>query len=377
MSPTARALVQRGLNTQLAEALHRDGYTLAKLRTLPRQALDELGILRSCQEAIIDGRPPIPQGTLHELLYKSRNTCCVCHDRSRGVVVHHIVPWAKSRNHDINNLVVLCSLCHDKAHTTKELTRELTPQQLRHHKKEWLAESQRARTSALFSPRSFSINAGFWDYFNRQRLVDCASSSQIDLESLPGYDDFVATDGQGLDLPFRVASKPRRGGDDDCSFLASLLRAVCERHDWIDLAGIWSRTQIRSMLIPNMLIALTSNHRFKPAGGPACGPGQSCTGYYTRQGIRMEFTFDLWDCTSSSSYSHHLRGQWICTSLGFVRSVSHSGGKLLIQSTCLAIGTGFTEYSGGTPAVAYTHGDAGDDWEESVNDETIHQESPA
>ena len=361
MNRTVKALVQRGFDTHLAESLHRDGYTLGKLQRLSGEDLDSLGIASACQEALAGRRPPIPEETLHDLLYHSSQICCVCHRPERGIVVHHIIPWAESLSHDEQNLIVLCPLCHDEAHTVRELTRTITPQQLRHHKEEWQEEVRRAATKALFTVSSSSILGGYWDYFNRQRLLDCANNLEIDLASIPGFAALPTGDRDLLDQSFRWAGTLRCGKDNEYSFFAGLLRVICEDHDWIDLDRVWTRSQIRSLLRPNTLVTLTANHRFKRGGGPEHGPGQTRTGYFVQGGIGLEFAFDAWECTSSSSYSHHLAGRWICTSLGLVRSVTQPGGCLRINSTCLAIGTGFTEYMGRTPTVAYTHGRLGEE----------------
>jgi hypothetical protein len=75
---------------------------------------------------------------MNKLLFESRYTCCVCRDRSRKIIVHHIHKYSDSRSHAEDNLVVLCLNCHGEAHTTRELQLNLTPERLREHKKQWL-----------------------------------------------------------------------------------------------------------------------------------------------------------------------------------------------------------------------------------------------
>ena len=369
MNPTVKALIERGCDTQLAESLHRGGYTLRKLRTLDTQALDRLGMSSSCQEALAGKRPPIPEDTALTLLLRNAHTCCICHDRTRGVVIHHIDPWAQSQNHAEDNLAILCPVCHDKAHSKKELTRDLTPAQLRQHKIVWEADVRRAATQALFTIKKTNVLGGVWDFFNRQRLLDCASALGVNLSALRGYRSLADDDGDRLTRQFRWAGSMRVGNDSEYSFFVSLLRAICERRDWIDLRDIWSRSEIRSVVAPNSLVVLTGHHWFKMKKGPQVAPGQMRDGHYTRRGIRLQFALDAWESTTVSSYSLHLTGGWTCTSLGIVRSVGQADGRLVVNTTCLAIGTGFTDYQGSTPAVAYTHGKAGMEWEE-VEDES-------
>lgn len=358
LRPTVRALVQRGFATTLADTLARNGYSLARLKRLSNEELGRLCIPADCYAAVRGGRPPIPLVVLHELLYNNSNTCCVCHEGGRGIVVHHIRQWSESFDHSPENLAVLCLQCHNEAHTRRELTHNLTPAQLRHHKQKWEQQCTLARNEQLFETKSTLFLGACWDYFNPRRLVDCGQLLGIPLANLPGYTHYAANKGSDKQLPFRFAETHRDGSRDECDFLSHLLRTICTKTRWVDLAAVWTRTEIRSMLKANTIVALTGRHRFKSLNAATHGPGQTRVGYYARRRIRLEFAIDAWDCTSTSSHGHHLRGQWVCTSIGFVRSVSVASNSLIIQTTCLAIGTGFTEYFGVTPQVAYTHGDA-------------------
>ena len=369
MNRTVKALVKRGFRTALAESLQREGYTVTKLQALGPQELEALGVSSDCQKAMREGRPPIPEDVLNSILYRSGSTCCVCRKPQRGTVVHHIEPWTESRSHDEDNLVVLCPLCHDKAHTKKELTRALTPKQLRHHKQEWQNQVREADTSALFSAPSWNMSdEGYWDYFNRQKLMRTAARAGLDLASIPGYVDVQQDDGPFLDQQCRWGGGYRVFGENrEYEFYCSLVRALYEARDWLDLARIWARTEIRSLVRPNALTALTGRFHFKNEGSQRVdptGPAQMRLGYYRKGGIELQFVFDAWECTSSSSYSYHLCGSHVCTALSTVRAIERSERLLIVRASCLAIGTGFTEYCGRTPDVAYTHGNAGQEREE-------------
>lgn len=67
-------------------------------------------------------------------------TCCVCRDRSQGIIVHHIDEFSDSRSHAEDNLVVLCLNHHGEAHTKRELQLNLTPERLRKLKARWLKD---------------------------------------------------------------------------------------------------------------------------------------------------------------------------------------------------------------------------------------------
>jgi hypothetical protein len=55
----------------------------------------------------------------------------------------------------------------------------------------------------------------------------------------------------------------------------------------------------------------------------------------------VQYSFDLWEGTSVSSISSWLRGQKDVTSLVRVGSISHDGGKLVVDCTVLGIAQGF------------------------------------
>lgn len=59
--------------------------------------------------------------------------CCVC--RSRAAQIHHLDEDAS--NDDYENLAALCFDCHDEAHTTHKLRRNLTPKMIRRSKADW------------------------------------------------------------------------------------------------------------------------------------------------------------------------------------------------------------------------------------------------
>jgi len=354
VNSTEKALVGRGLSTSLAEELRRRGLTLAKLKQLSPEELSELGIPTECHETIRSGsRPPVPDAVIFDLMYNCRSICCVCHNSNNGVIIHHIIPWSESRNHEKDNLVILCPNCHDRAHTTRELTRELPPEQLRHHKNTWLEEVRLAKTQALFTNRPYTFMDGVWDFFNRQRLLDCVNNSDIALETVPGFTQIREDDSGHTHKHYRWEGSLQLGNNSGQSFFANLLRTITEEYDWLDLRKIWTKSQFNALLKPNSFFALTAHFNFRNQNdGIRTGPGQTRIGHYQKRKIRIEFPFDAWECTSNSSHTHHLHGSWTCTAVGFVRSVEEALNGLTVNATCLSIGTGFTDYQGEIPDIA-------------------------
>jgi|GEM_PF-1475075 len=138
---TFNALMGRGFDSATAHHLVKEGYRLSDLTTLDEKTLISLNISEELIDIIRkEKRPPIPQETLNKVLFESRWTCCVCRDRSRGIIVHHIEEYSVSRSHAEDNLVVLCLNHHGEAHTTRELQLNLNRERLRELKKQWLEQ---------------------------------------------------------------------------------------------------------------------------------------------------------------------------------------------------------------------------------------------
>lgn len=352
--PQLQALIDHGLSGDLAQSVRSRGLTLAKLLKMSNAKLVALGLSDHVLREIKTSRPPIPDRTVHQLLYRSKRTCCICRDPSRSIIIHHIDPWEHSKSHEESNLVVLCLAHHNEAHTTREFSKELTPKQLRSSKKQWQQEVADADTRALFVTKSISLTGALWDCFNRVRIDDCLSGLHMPAGTLPAYRPSPSQESELLRRRYRWEGRPRPQQPGEYGFYEAALRVICEMRDWLDLKRIWSVREISELVQPGALMALTTCHRFRTIDkrSVAVGPGQTQLGYHRAAGIQLEFTLDAWEATSNSAYSRHLRGQWICTSLSIARSVRRENGLLVISATCLAVGTGFTEYAGSKPTIA-------------------------
>lgn len=59
-------------------------------------------------------RPPIPIEVQRDVLFEARHKCAVCCEPT-PLERAHIVPWSKSRDHSVENLIALCANCHQRA----------------------------------------------------------------------------------------------------------------------------------------------------------------------------------------------------------------------------------------------------------------------
>jgi hypothetical protein len=365
---TEDALMARAIPSDRARELTEQGYNLKKLQAMQPSSLSDLGLSAESIEMICKGRPSILSKTLQQLLHDCKRTCCVCRDSRKSVIVHHIKPWAETRNHDESNLVVLCCDHHSEAHTTKELAQNLTPDELMYSKQRWLEEVKSADTEALFTPHPHIVVGSVWDHFNHTRLEELAKQLSADPESCRYFTELrqaeLLTESGGLTWPDAAYAKradshymydgilPRK--DQIYAYFRDLLFQVVSKTNWVNLREIWSKTKINALVQPGTMIVLTGNFRFKPVDryrSSSKGPQQNRIGYYHAHGIELSFTFDAWETTANSA-SGHLSGNWVCTCICLARSLQQESKTFQIKSTCLGLGTGFTDYSGYTPTIA-------------------------
>ena len=62
-----------------------------------------------------EARPPIPADIKRRVLVEAGHRCAIPTCRHIEVEVHHIIPWAKCKKHEYDNLIALCPNCHNRA----------------------------------------------------------------------------------------------------------------------------------------------------------------------------------------------------------------------------------------------------------------------
>jgi hypothetical protein len=138
---TEAALMGRGIDSTMAARLRCKRWTLGKLKTASDRKLKNLGLSGRIVASLRMGqRAEIPFDSLAQVLITNRFTCCVCHDPSKSIIVHHIREWSVSHDHSPKNLACLCLEHHDKAHSKSNLSRNLDAKSLRAAKVAWETE---------------------------------------------------------------------------------------------------------------------------------------------------------------------------------------------------------------------------------------------
>jgi len=69
-------------------------------------------------------RPPIPRHLEREVKMETGYRCAIPACRQTPVVIAHIIPWEKVKEHTFDNLIALCPTCHARYDYTKEIDRK-------------------------------------------------------------------------------------------------------------------------------------------------------------------------------------------------------------------------------------------------------------
>jgi HNH endonuclease len=351
---SVEALVGYGIDTDKAKELVSAGNTITKLKSFNAEQMKVLGIHPVAISNIVEaGRPPIPGETIRRLLLKTQRTCGVCHQLGRSVAIHHIEAWSKTKNHDEKNLVVLCLNCHGEAHTTRELGKNLTPELLRDHKKDWEDRVEEASSRAVLGISA--VEGGNWDYLNHVRLLKLTDSLSVSVEALPLYAELRASQKVNKDGSVAASELDKKNkmyvseGDaiiDLYRYMKGLIAALLPKLSVTDVSNALDKASLRSFAHPGDFIFFQGPCYFKSTTNIRKGPGQWRTFLRRIGSVRIEGGFDAWEATSTSCWSDRLCGRKVSNIVGVVESTEDREGILTVRISCLAIGSYFrTVYS--------------------------------
>ena len=88
-------------------------------------------------------RKLIPAAIQRDLMVECGHRCCACGE-TVSLEKAHIIPWAATKDHSFENLLVLCSVCHKLSHDQKWDTKTLEL----YKKKPWVAVTRASRLTS-------------------------------------------------------------------------------------------------------------------------------------------------------------------------------------------------------------------------------------
>lgn len=136
----AETYIQYGVPSDWAKIYESKRLSATTFKNTPTKALiakygideNQTKFVKECLK-----REPIDEDTINQLLERSRFVCCLCKgQKSDAFIIHHITPYATSRDNSYENLAVLCPNDHDLVHREgQNLTSKITPKQIVKSKK--------------------------------------------------------------------------------------------------------------------------------------------------------------------------------------------------------------------------------------------------
>jgi hypothetical protein len=338
---TEAALLSRGLDSLTSERLRRAGWTLAKLKQCSDDQLIALGIPEFSVQNIRAGkRSEIPSDNLVQVLIANRFACCVCHDGTKGIIVHHIREWAESYDHSVDNLAVLCLDHHDKAHSKSSISRNLDGRTVTQFKQAWEAKVQELDNEAVLKASQNNFNA--WWYFNHIRLFELASGLQIDFPALRSYRAAMSAkliDEDGLLRPRTKRALHMYAGGEGMvlyDYVRSVMEEVLAQLKILNVSDILDRGILTSLLQPGDFVFVQGAHVFASAGHQPEGRGQHYTGTRRANHVEFTFSFDRWEATSVSSWGWLSRRREAASILRIV-NIGRRKSKLTLECTVIGI----------------------------------------
>lgn len=352
MDQTIVALMARGLDSESANKIKNSGYTLRKLKSVSDEKLKSLGLsVDFIQKIRSESRPPVPVDTANEVLFSCRYCCCICRDPLKPVILHHIEPWEKSRNHNKENLAVLCLLHHAQAHTVSELSVNLTAQRIKDAMNRWVKEAKSLDSGLAYG--LMKKQTVCWDYYNPGRIFELSEQLGINFTLFKEFETLFEkgiVDNRGIFTPQSRWSVDTTysshwlyfmEGPVINAYMANITAEIAKHIMPKILNGIWSEREIKQFLKPGDAVILQGAFYFKKCSNKDNGTGQIRKAYRRAYGIRFEFEFDAYYATSITSKYFHLSRRREESVFAVVREVSAKNKSVLIRATCLAMGCGF------------------------------------
>ncbi|HDO1383596.1 TPA: HNH endonuclease [Aeromonas veronii] len=292
-------------------------------------------------------RRRIPKELETTILYKSAFKCCVCRVKRAGQI-HHLDQ--NPANNVESNLVALCGSCHDEAHTHHSLSKNLTPTKIKDLKKKWEKEVKELSSKAMLPGNN--IHQAMWTFVNHQRLPDLMRQLGVKFDSYQHKslmsDGLIDRDGNlkfQVDVPntklhytiynhFRWDNSQRIH-----SLFTQAVDKVIMKVAPIELGAIWSKSEIRSLVMPGTICHCMRGFIFKRE--PLIDGIEHRQVFARSKNIEVRFSLSSFHIYGSSAYVGHFVGSHRVSALIMVKDVFSEGKNLVILATPLALGSGF------------------------------------
>jgi hypothetical protein len=248
-------------------------------------------------------------------------------------------------------LVILCLNDHSEAHTLRKLAQDLTPEQIKQCKKDWEEQVRKANASALIGISR--VQGANWDYINHTRLFRLADQLNINFRGIAGFStvkslDMISPRGEIQDIRrWNTGARPDYylyelgEGLHLYAYTSKLLESVIGQFGVMDIS-VLSRKELMYAAEDGRLVFFQGPVYFRRLKrGCYRGAHQMRRAYTKTTALEFDFSFNAWECTSSSSHGDRLSGRKVASIVGLVSGKEVRGQRVFIQLSCLGIGTFF------------------------------------
>ena len=291
-------------------------------------------------------------------MYDGAFTCAICPER--GAHIHHIDK--NNSNNTFDNLVFLCQKHHDEAHTTRELSQNLTQDKIKKFRNKWyetVHEQRRIVASASGQEASADnfLKVGVsWGYINHGRLLQTAPRKlldQIDQSLFHRLRSGGIIDGRGILIKpegIKVSNSYLRNTIYDWYphsesialhiFYSELVDLFSELNPPIHLdENAWNRKFISQMISPGSFIFINRGQYFKKVNEDIENAEVSVTSF--KRKIKIKYQINTRNMHGTTSITCSFSGHKTCASLLQVKSIEDIGDERILECTPLALGVGF------------------------------------
>lgn len=305
-------------------------------------------------------RPPIPKKLQHRLLYESAYVCAVCQWRS--VQIHHIDK--DNSNNEEANLVVVCHLHHDEAHTHRSMSKNLDAAALRDAKRQWVSQVKeyRSRVATVSGQRTLTDSAFLltgltWGYINHRRVIAMVDPRVLNGDAGARYTTCLQrglVDERGIvnapplppesNSPLNSSIYDRFQFGDDQRFHAmysALVDTIAGSQQVVHIEReSFTKARLGALLKSGSVIFLKRAFYFRVMS--ATPHNEHRRALYFKNGVEAEFFVDTRDMFGTTSMTTSFFGHQMTAALLQVKSMGMGdGGRWRITCTPLAMGVGF------------------------------------
>jgi hypothetical protein len=310
-------------------------------------------------------RPAIPKKLQLKLLYESAYACAVC--QRGGVQIHHID--ADNANNSEANLVVICHVHHDEAHTRRSMSKNLDATALRDAKTRWTSHVREYRSKvATISGQRTMIDSAFvltgitWGYINHRRVIAMVDPRTLDDDANARYRDCLQrglVDERGIiDAPplSSESTSPMdstiydrfRFGDDQRfhAMYSALVDRIAGSPKVVHIEReSFTKARLSALLKSGSIIFMQRAFYFREVSVTQHNEHRRALSF--RNGVEVEFFVDTRDMFGTTSMTTSFVGHQTTAALLQLKSIGPGdSGRWRLSCTPIAMGIGFQPLPG-------------------------------